>query len=1108
MANNFIRDPYCKALWRLEPGTLLVDSIGTNTLTASASSPTEDTTYFKEGTGSAAFNSANSQYFKRNDSDLSAGFPLKSGDTTKQITAACWVWFTSTPDSYVWSKMDISGNQRTLGLNITTNKLTVVWATSLTTSISLNTNWTPSTGQWYHITVVADGVAETCQIIVYDPATSTFTPYSFSSNGALAIGTAPFMIGARWNSGSPLYPLNGKVDELVVFNRLLSNNEVYDIAKGIFTKGNNFKTVPDCKALWRLEPGALTVDSISTNTLSNTSVLEDTTNFREGTGAALFDASAARYLEISDANLSADFPLKNGDTVKRGTWCFWFRPTSTGGYQDLVAKFDWDASKRSLATYLNGTSFYVQWGTGATYQEFSCGTVANNKWYHVGISFDGVGKVLQVYVYNATDGTVTYSSVLYPTNSIGVYDCEFAIGRVYPNTTNRFVGQIDEVAVFNRFLQTREIDTIRNARFPLSNCTTDFSTYTTGQAPTDWTERWNVGTGSLNIADTGEIGGKCLQAVGGTDRYAASWDAPGTPADVEMLAKIKANGTGDDTWRLILRGGYNTNIVGYMAYGRHSSSQVRIGYYNNSTTFVELGTISITLTGDVYYWVRFRVIGTSIKCKVWAVGDTEPSSWGLDTTDSTISGSGWVMVGEYWSSVTATLDWLAVAVNGATASFPETGNFYNDPCCKARLRFENGAFINDSQGKNALTAVNAPTVDTSNFKEGAASAALARSSLQYFTIPDVDLSNNFPFKSTGNNQVGTYCCWVRFNTGGTINQGIMGKLRVPGSCGMFFYNNLFYLEWNNGWQSTSIAATTGEWYHVTCRMDGPNIYSDITVYRASDQQSFFYSKGDWGALPLCYAGFCVGSFNDPSVNCLDGNIDEALVFNRLLTNDEIGAVREGTFGGASVPLNDYWHNGLPFPLLGTNEGDELTWHNGLPLKPLVSAEAATSNLAATLAPVTSSITGNIDPAGQLAASLAKITASGSGTSYGTTKAGKVAYQIVYNVLNELRAGKVGYTVVYTAESEAEPVTGDLAAAIQAITADIDSYAISNIGSLDATLQNLTANIDAEYTIPNLGVLNAVLAPITASGSGVHFSLPDTFDLTLEVSRRVRYYIKT
>lgn len=42
------------------------------------------------------------------------------------------------------------------------------------------------------------------------------------------------------------------------------------------------------------------------------------------------------------------------------------------------------------------------------------------------------------------------------------------------------------------------------------------------------------------------------------------------------------------------------------------------------------------------YSARFRVVGTTIQARVWNATDSEPSTWGVNTTDSTISAAGGV----------------------------------------------------------------------------------------------------------------------------------------------------------------------------------------------------------------------------------------------------------------------------------------------------------------------------------------------------------------------------------------------------------------------------------------------------------------------------------
>jgi len=220
-------------------------------------------------------------------------------------------------------------------------------------------------------------------------------------------------------------------------------------------------------------------------------------------------------------------------------------------------------------------------------------------------------------------------------------------------------------------------------------------------------------------------------------------------------------------------------------------------------------------------------------------------------------------------------------------------DFSGDATCLAVWRFESGALTVDSKGSNTLTAVNGPTENTSDYREGACASEHERDNRQYYQINDANLPSDFPFKSGGTTTKGTYCGWFKFeSTGG--DQGLIGKLRCSGSCGVFQYNGTFYLDWNNGWQSTGISASTGIWYHVACRMDLDNKTSNVRIYRASDGQTFNYEKTGWGSLTPGAYPFRIGAFYNDT-NAFDGITDEVVVFKRLLTNAEIDAIRSGTF---------------------------------------------------------------------------------------------------------------------------------------------------------------------------------------------------------------------
>jgi hypothetical protein len=93
------------------------------------------------------------------------------------------------------------------------------------------------------------------------------------------------------------------------------------LSSGSSPSGNDFGSDPNCVALWSFEDGTLTTDSIGSNTLT-TAGTPDANTFDYQEGEASGDVSGG-YLYITDADLDAGFPLKNGNTNKDFTVAFW-----------------------------------------------------------------------------------------------------------------------------------------------------------------------------------------------------------------------------------------------------------------------------------------------------------------------------------------------------------------------------------------------------------------------------------------------------------------------------------------------------------------------------------------------------------------------------------------------------------------------------------------------------------------------------------------------------------------------------------------------------------------------------------------------------------------
>lgn len=210
---------------------------------------------------------------------------------------------------------------------------------------------------------------------------------------------------------------------------------------------------------------------------------------------------------------------------------------------------------------------------------------------------------------------------------------------------------------------------------------TDFSEYAYGQLDDgDWTERWNTGVTSWSVdVKDGALGGcVCSYATGGqTNAYRLiSWDditVDADRADVEILMKIRQDIAGRREIFLIARAQSGNASYAYWCEvdPRNDVFAIwkRVDYTNTQIS----STISTgAIAGDSHLWCRFRVVGTSLKAKLWEDGTTEPSSWDLEVTDSDISAAGWVGFGGNNAGDTIPVACFAAATNGDTAEVVNT----------------------------------------------------------------------------------------------------------------------------------------------------------------------------------------------------------------------------------------------------------------------------------------------------------------------------------------------------------------------------------------------------------------------------------------------------
>jgi len=157
--------------------------------------------------------SANSEYFEN------TSFDIVGAD--QEISVACWVRYVTTNTSMVLcSQYLATGDQKSWRLVNNSSEETVFALSDdglATTDVRATTSF--PTNQWNHLAVTYDDI----QMILYTNAVPLATN---AYTGGIFDSTANFKVGANNNVSTYL---NGRIDELIVFDRAITAAEVLNI---------------------------------------------------------------------------------------------------------------------------------------------------------------------------------------------------------------------------------------------------------------------------------------------------------------------------------------------------------------------------------------------------------------------------------------------------------------------------------------------------------------------------------------------------------------------------------------------------------------------------------------------------------------------------------------------------------------------------------------------------------------------------------------------------------------------------------------------------------------------------------------------------------------
>lgn len=202
---------------------------------------------------------------------------------------------------------------------------------------------------------------------------------------------------------------------------------------------------------------------------------------------------------------------------------------------------------------------------------------------------------------------------------------------------------------------------------------TDFSEFTTGNAPTGWSTLFGAGFTALvqdSASIDNQVGTKYLDFIStSASRKAYVQGDSVTDSDTLLRLIYPAAALSTDGIRIWARtSGTGGNETGYLI--TISDAAIKIQKHVNgagATTLISTALVTGATTGIV--WIRFQVISTALKAKIWDGSAVEPYDWTCETTDATIA-SGKNGIGGYGAYTDYYCDFYECATGADVVTFP------------------------------------------------------------------------------------------------------------------------------------------------------------------------------------------------------------------------------------------------------------------------------------------------------------------------------------------------------------------------------------------------------------------------------------------------------
>lgn len=303
---------------------------------------------------------------------------------------------------------------------------------------------------WMHIVGTFDGSTMRMYVNgVLQANTRTVTEQITGGSGATLIGTL----------GSGVYRMQGKIDEVRLYNRALSQSDVTSLYRsGQVTLRKTSQE--GLLAYWALNERSPSVQVADSSGNRNTGIVRNSANTwgAGARGGALMLDGNNDYIDVASTNA-----LKY--TGGNFSISLWIKPASDESDGGRIVSKPWSGCGDYNYTVEYGSAqgvvFTLKGATGASLS--SVRTAPRDQWTHVVATVDS-SRVMRLYINGVFDNNTTHSITNWTPPGCGDTNTPLTLGSLYPygegwagNTGFSFKGALDDVRMYSRVLSPSEV---------------------------------------------------------------------------------------------------------------------------------------------------------------------------------------------------------------------------------------------------------------------------------------------------------------------------------------------------------------------------------------------------------------------------------------------------------------------------------------------------------------------------------------------------------------------------------------------------------------------------------------------------------------------------